>query len=531
MPARAIDRTLERRLAALVNSREPGIVQAGRRGLEREALRVTPAGRLARTPHPRALGSALTHPSITTDFSESLIELVTPTFHDNASLQEFLLGLHAFVVRHLDGELLWASSMPCEIAGQDEIPIARYGSSHAGQFKHIYRRGLKNRYGAMMQAIAGVHFNYSFPNSFWPAYADLCQSHDHGADFISARYIDLLRNFRRHGWLLSWLFGASPALCSSFLPGQRATGLQQGAAGTLLAPCGTSLRMSDLGYRNRDQSAVTVSVNALSEYLRDLRHAVNTPHAAFAKIGVKVDGEYRQLNANILQIENEYYSSIRPKRVPRAGEHMSQALSRRGVEYIEVRALDLNPYEPTGVSLRELHLVEAFLLLLLLQDSPPLDSSEQEALDRNFLAVARDGREPGLVLERNGRRTELVGWAAELLEGLQATCELLDGTHPERPYSGALNSLGGPGAAAENGPAARWLREMRENRSGFADLALSYSRQHRDTLAAYSLSDAVRQRLEAQAIESLEQQSRREAADTGSFDDYLRNFFESQFTE
>jgi glutamate--cysteine ligase len=527
MPAPAIDRVLERHLAAMVNSRERGLVSGGRRGLERESLRVTPDGQLARTPHPKVLGSALTHPSITTDFSESLIELVTPTFFGNAELQDFLTELHAFVIQNLGGEWLWPSSMPVELAGEDEIPIARYGSSHTGQFKHVYRRGLKLRYGGMMQAIAGVHYNYSFPKDFWPVYADISESRDAGADFISAKYFDLLRNFRRHGWLLLWLFGASPAFCSSFLQGRSDDALKTLGKDTLYAPWGTSLRMSDLGYRNRNQSVAPVSVNALSEYLRDVQHAVHTPHPPFAALGVKVGDEWRQLNANILQIENEYYSSVRPKRVPRAGEHMSEALARRGVEYVEVRVLDANPYEPTGVCVRELQLVEALLLLLLLQDSPPLDTSEQEALDRNYLAVARRGREPGVMLERNGRKVPLVDWAQQLLEGMEATCELLDGTHPDKPYTAALRAQGSMKDAEGTGPAVRWLREMRERDCGFAELGRSYSKAHHDTLEAYTISPDALERLERTAIESLEKQSKIESSDKGTFDEYVARYFAS----
>ena len=213
-----MDRVFERRLAALVNSRERGAALAGgRRGLEREGLRVTPAGRISGRAHPPELGSALCNPHITTDYSESLLELVTPTFDDNAKLAQYLGDLHHFVVRQLDEELLWAASMPGEIAGEAEVPIARYGRSHRGRFKEVYRRGLQTRYGGLMQAIAGAHFNYSFPERFWPLWAELLEARHCDAGFISARYFDLLRNYRRYGWLALYLFGGSPALCSSFV--------------------------------------------------------------------------------------------------------------------------------------------------------------------------------------------------------------------------------------------------------------------------------------------------------------------------
>ncbi|MBS0389204.1 MAG: glutamate--cysteine ligase, partial [Proteobacteria bacterium] len=362
MARAAIDREFERRLAALVNSRERGAALAGgRRGLEREGLRVTPAGRVSSRPHPPALGSALCNPHITTDYSEALLELVTPTFTDNAALAQYLGDLHHFVARQLGDELLWAGSMPGEIAGEAEVPIARYGSSHRGHFKEVYRRGLQTRYGGLMQAIAGAHFNFSFPERFWPLWAEALEQSAAGSEFVSASYFDLVRNYRRHGWLALYLFGVSPALCESFVPKPHDAALQPLGPGTLHLPHATSLRMSDLGYRNRNQSAVNVSVNSLDDYLRDLRRATHTVHPPFAALGVRVDGEYRQLNANILQIENEYYSNIRPKRAPRAGESTLRALARGGVEYVEVRALDICIFEPTGVCMDEMHFMEAFL--------------------------------------------------------------------------------------------------------------------------------------------------------------------------
>jgi glutamate--cysteine ligase len=287
---------------------------------------------------------------------------VTPTFEDSDALCSYLDDLHRFVYRHVGEELLWGASV-CAVAGEDDLPIARYGRSHAGLFKTVYRRGLRTRYGGVMQAIAGVHFNYSFPVAFWPLYADVLESRDSGSAFVSARYFDLLRNFRRYGWLVSWLFGASPALDTSFLGGRGASGLEPLDPHTLAGRAATSLRMSTIGYRNRTGNAadVEVSVNGLPQYLADLQHAMRTPHAPFAALGVCVDGEYRQINANLLQIENEYYSPIRRKRAPHRARGTAHALARAGVEYVEVRALDVDPAFASGVSPVTLRLLEALL--------------------------------------------------------------------------------------------------------------------------------------------------------------------------
>ena len=169
-----IDRVFERRLSSLVNCGAPRILQGGRKGVEKESLRVLASGKLAHTSHPRALGSALTHEHITTDYSEALIELVTPAFTHSWELLQYLLDLHQFVYRHLGEELLWATSMPCAIQQDEDIPLAQYGRSHIGRMKTVYRNGLGLRYGRMMQAISGVHFNYSFPLPFWEAWAAAC---------------------------------------------------------------------------------------------------------------------------------------------------------------------------------------------------------------------------------------------------------------------------------------------------------------------------------------------------------------------
>ena len=520
----AIDTLFERRLSSLVNSGQPEVLQGGRRGVEKESLRVTPQGHLARTGHPRALGSALASEHITTDYSEALIELVTPTFTTAWELLQYLLDLHQFVYRHLDEELLWATSMPCRIGSDDEIPLAQYGQSHVGRMKTVYRNGLGLRYGRMMQAISGVHYNYSFPQGFWPAYADIVRSRDHGQDFVSRRYFDLLRNYRRHGWLVLYLFGVSPVVCKSFLRG-REHHLQDLAPGTAYEPYATSLRMSDIGYSNRNQSGLTVSVNSLEEYVRDLSRATSTPHPPYAALGVKRDGEYRQLNANILQIENEYYSFIRPKRVASSGERPTHALRRAGVEYVEVRALDVSAFDPVGVNQNKLRFLEAFLALCLLKDSPPIADAEQRSLDQNHLTVARRGREPGLALWRDGHGVPMRQWARELLDSMRGICEILDRGDPAGPYGLALEIQAAKIEDVARTPSARMMTELAATGESFSDLALRMSALHkRYFLDLYPPNEARLREFTREAEESLVQQRAIEAADRGTFDQYLAHY-------
>ena len=523
--SRGIDRVFERSLAGLVNSREPQVLVGGRKGVEKESLRVLGNGRLAQSPHPQALGSALTNALITTDYSEALIELVTPTFKESWELLQYLCDLHQFVYRHLGEELLWATSMPSNISSDAEIPIARYGRSNIGRMKEVYRLGLGHRYGRMMQAISGVHFNYSFPMHLWPVLAEVKQRDDAGSGFQSEQYFALLRNYRRYGWLILYLFGNSPCVSDAFVAGSEHS-LTRFTTDTWYEPYATSLRMSDLGYRNKQQAGVHISVNSLDEYVRDLSRLITVPHPPYQKIGVKVDGEYRQLNANLLQLENEYYSFIRPKRVVRSGERPTQALKRGGVEYVEVRALDVSAFDPVGVNQHKLRFLEAFMALCLLKDSPYIEGETDDVLDANHLIVAHRGREPGLKLNRDGRMTPLRDWAMELLDSMLGICELLDQGNRSRPYTSALETQCAKILDPSLTPSARTVLELQNSGQSFADFALQMSTAYKSYfLELHAPNEPRLEEFRSEAAQSLRQQQQIEAADKVDFDTYLAAYF------
>jgi glutamate--cysteine ligase len=224
----------------------------------------------------------------------------------------------------------------------------------------------------------------------------------------------------------------------------------------------------------------------------------------------------------VLQIENEYYSSMRPKRVPQPGELTGHALARGGVQYVELRSLDLDAATPESVSAEQLDFLEAFLLLLLLKDSPPIDNSEQEVLDHNHLLIARAGRDPALRLGRRGRPVAVGAWAAELLDEMTGVCELLDAGKPARPFGATLQSQRDKLAQPLLLPAARQLREMQEHGESFAQLALRHSKTHQAQALAVPPEPQLQAELAQQAAESLEMQARKDAGVSGSFDDYLR---------
>lgn len=518
------------RLAWLQDPAVRQLLQGRLVGLEKETLRMGPDGVIAQTPHPAALGSALTHPWITTDYSEALLELITPPLPGPEAALTFLTEVHQFVYRHLETDVPWAASMPCVVAGESSIPIGVYGSSHQGRMKHIYRCGLAWRYGRIMQVIAGIHFNFSLPDAFWEAWRQREQDEASLPDCRSAAYFGLIRNLQRHGWLILYLFGASPAVCKSFLDGKD-TPLAAWDDHTCYGPYATSLRMSNIGYTNRSEkkTGVNVCYNSLEEYCASLSQAVQTPWPPYERIGVKVDGEYRQLNANILQIENEYYTTMRPKQPPRGQEKPVTALRRRGVAYVELRSLDLNLLEPLGMTLPQLRFLEAFLLFCLLWESPPLDAEERRMIDDNQMAVALNGRDPTLTLQQPDAVPLLRVWAEAIVDAMQPICAALDAAAGAgQTYQAALAEQRTVLADPERTPSARVLAEMRVSGENFFRYARRWSEQHRQTICAQPLPEERLRLFQAAAEQSQREQAALEAADVAagvSFDRFLQDYF------
>ena len=522
---RRLIKTAQQRLAQLTVSRADGFLSGGLTGLEKESLRIDPDGAISQRPHPRGLGSALTHPHITTDFSEALIELITPPLGDIHATLGFLHDLHVFVFEHLEAEeRLWAASMPCRVEGDGSVPIARYGSSNVGMMKHVYRVGLSHRYGRIMQAIAGVHFNYSLPRAIWRPLKEIEGDASSMPDFVSGRYFALIRNFQRMGWILPCLFGTSPALCRSFLGAGRDR-FDHFDEGTRYLPHATSLRMSDIGYKNKSQAGLEISYDGLDRYVESLARAIETPSPEFERFGVHEGGEYRQLNCNVLQIENEYYSFVRPKQVARSGEKPTVALRRRGVEYVEIRALDVSPFAPLGIDETQLRFLEALLILCLLTDSPPIDASEAQKIDANQELVARRGRDPHLVLHRREREQRLCDWAAEILDSLHGICECLDAVRADHSYRRALDEQLDAIRHPEGLPSARVLDEMRGRRESFFEFGMRKSDEHAATWKAERQSVERQKEFTATSEASLRDQARTEAADRIGFAEYLRAYF------
>ncbi|NDP64505.1 glutamate--cysteine ligase [Polaromonas sp.] len=504
------DAILQERLKALT----PQQLQGMRRGIEKESLRAQSSGALALTPHPAALGSALTHPSITTDFSESQVELVTSAHASPEAALEELTQLHQFTYRALQGncegsadEMLWVSSMPCGLPTDETIPIARFGSSNVGRAKSVYRVGLSHRYGRRMQTISGIHYNWSLPG------------------VTSEQYFALIRNFRRHAFLLLYLFGASPAVCSTFVAGRQHE-LQKLTDTTMYMPHGTSLRMGRLGYQSDAQASLAVSYNSLEGYAASLQDALSRPYPAYEKVGIRnPGGDYNQLATTLLQIENEFYGTIRPKRVIRPGERPLHALRERGVEYIEVRLMDLDPFEPVGINAQTMRFIDVFLLHCLLSDSPPDTPAEIAELKHNQDQTAGHGREPGVKLKRQGGEVSLVAWGAEILAGCAPIAAALDVEHGGTPYRDALAAASIGLADADTLPSARVLAAMAQGfDNSFVQFARAQSLKTQAALQSLPLSNGQMTRFNDLSGQSVEAQKAIEAGDSMPFEDYRQQY-------
>lgn len=494
---------LKARLQALPAAALKGM----RRGIEKESLRSRPDGALAATPHPPALGSALTHPHITTDYSESQLELITGAHADIDACLDELTQIHQFVYRSIGDEMLWVGSMPCGLPADETIPIGVYGTSNVARAKSVYRMGLGHRYGRRMQTISGIHYNWSLPG------------------LSNEDYFGLIRNFRRHSFLLLYLFGASPAVCDSFVAG-REHGLQTLQGHTLYLPHATSLRMGRLGYQSDAQASLAVSYNSLQSYGASLQQALTEPYPPYEAIGIRnIGGEYNQLATSLLQIENEFYGTIRPKRVIFPGERPLHALRERGVEYVEVRCMDLDPFVPVGIEAPTMRFIDLFLLHCLLSDSPDDTPQEIAALGRNQQRVAARGREPGLKLERGGEELRLVEWGTQVVDEMELLANAMDVAVGGRRYRDAWGAAARLLAQPEQLPSARVLGTMTKDFDrSYVRFTRAQSVQARNLLLGLPWSEAQQQRFEAMARDSVLEQRRIEAADTMPFEIYRQEY-------
>jgi glutamate--cysteine ligase len=287
--------------------------------------------------------------------------------------------------------------------------------------------------------------------------------------------------------------------------------------------------MGDIGYQNQQEqgTGMKASYDSLDSYVRSLTWAIETPCPEYEKIGVKVGERYEQLNANVLQIENEYYSSVRPKQITEWMERPTLALRRRGVRYVELRSPDINIFEPVGISGEQLRFLETLMLYCLVLDSPRIGAQERREIDENQVLTAHRGREPGLMLSRQRAGVSLSTWASETLDDMIVVAEVLDGA-ARGPHVQSVERQREKVADPEATPSARILATMREQGEGFFAFARRCTEAHRETLKHREIDPAREAMLDRLADESIKQQSDIEAADDRSFDDFLADYLEQR---
>ncbi len=514
------------RIEVLIKTDIKRCLSSIRRGIEKESLRTNRNGFIAESAHPSELGSPLTHKNITTDFSEALIELVTDCHECTSEVMQQLNDLHKITYASIQNELLWPNSMPCMLPKESKINIGNYGSSNIGMMKQIYRRGLSNRYGSYMQTISGIHYNFSLPDIF---FSELQKTEAGTRDlqsFKSDCYFGLIRNFHRMSWFLLYFLGASPVVSKNFLKSEnhRLIPMRENAD-SFFTPNATSLRMGDLGYKSQAQDSLEIRYDSIETYISDLRSALALKYSDYEKIGVRgIDGEYKQLNTNLLQIENEFYSTIRPKRTTELGETPTQALENHGVEYVEIRCIDVNPFLPCGIDENTVHLLDIFLTYCLLSTSPPINDGEKQEIPSNYLKTVYDGRDPSLMLSISGKDLNLRDLAKTLINDMTPIAECLDIANKNTAYSSALITCE---QKLENDsllPAAKIISKIRDTGKSFQEITLKSAQDYSEHFAAMTMDQDLIGHYSNAALESIKKQNTLEQSDTLSFEEFVKLF-------
>ena len=403
------------------------------RGIEKESLRVTKDGHISKTGHPETLGSSYTNPSITTDFAESLIEVVTPTYTTVDELYEKLTTIHFFINKNLkNGEMLWPLSMPPKIEDESDINIATYGKSNMAKLKHVYRKGLAIRYGKTMQCVSGIHYNFSVSDKTLKQLGYSSQNEKNKA------YLNLIRNFKRLFWFVLIEFGNSPVVNKSFVAG-RANDLDLLNETDLFKPYATSLRMSDIGYQSKAQKNLNFKYNDLDGFLSELRSAIMNPYPEFEDLGLKdINNEFQQISSGILQIENELYDCIRPKRAGKSGQRPYQLLKEQGIQYVEVRGIDLNPDEVVGISKEHIRILDLVLIYCLITPSRKMTDKEKIAIEQQDINVIKSGRNPNLKVLFKNNELSISAARKELVKDL----EQLASRFNDQDFMDAVKNIG-----------------------------------------------------------------------------------------
>ena len=491
-------------------------IKFSQRGIEKENLRSSNRSISLRA-HPKAYGSSLTNSRITTDFSEALIELVTGPNKDLNNCLKELEDIVYFCLKNTD-EDFWPASIPMSIEDEATIPIADYGNSNSGRLKKLYRVGLSHRYGSMMQTVSGIHYNFSFDDRLFEQWAK--KEGEKLREFKDKKYLSLVRNFRRNAWLITYLFGCSPIVPKAFAQG-REHSLKELNTNDLFLENATCLRMGELGYISKSQDNLNIAYNNLEEYLADLKKALTTDHPRYKTLGTKVGDEYIQLNTAIIQIENEYYSSIRPKRLVGSGERPINALREKGIEYVEIRALDNNIYDPFGISDETAIFLESFLFYCLISEDQPCDADEISKIHNNWGNVVLSGRDEDLELQLKEGSVLLRDKAAEILDAMTNFESRIGDQEYRNVFKRSLKSQRQKISDSNMTPSGKLLQEITASGLTWDEYTNQIAKSHKEEILK---SKREVHYLEEQAKESLEEFTIKEAQKEKDFDSFLAEY-------
>jgi glutamate--cysteine ligase len=471
-------RSLGEALSLLADKGDINLPNSISRGIEKESLRVSKDNTISSADHPASLGSALTNKYITTDFSEALLELITPTHSSVENALNNLNEICKFVVTETP-ETIWPSSIPCKIENENSIRLADYGTSNAGLLKTLYRSGLSYRYGSMMQTVSGIHYNFSFSDEFFES----LRGNEDLQSFKNKSYLSLIRNFRRNAWMILYLFGSSPVVPKTFIT-DRKNFLQELNQDDLFLEYATCLRMSELGYMSKAQDNLHIAYNDINEYLKDLKNALTKEHKRYGEVGTIKDGKRIQINTSIIQIENEYYSSIRPKRVTPTGERPINVLRNEGIDYVEIRALDNNSFLPTGIDEDTSYFLEAYLIGCFFGEDKKSTENEIKELLMNWGNVVKEGRNPNLKLLKNKEKVSIKDSGMAVIDSLRNIFEQMPPEMNEyvKKVFKSLDQQEKKFNNASLTPSGKIVTDLRNNNKTWEELNLELAKQHSDSL-------------------------------------------------
>ena len=370
------------KIKKLFSSKE---ILSGNFGIERETLRLDQNGYLAKSDHPEEFGDKAHNPYITTDFSESQIEVITPALQDVKEAYDFTRALYDIVAMEIGDEYLWPESMPCIIPDDKDIPVAKF-ADHSKESQE-YREKLLLKYGGKKQLISGIHYNFSFDESIIEKLYEDSEKKLSYKEFKNSIYLKVARNYLRYRWLIVYLFGASPVVHESFIDGCKCP-LKEINHNEYSSLGAISHRNGKCGYKNKVD--LFPSYNSVNEYLES------------------IDGYIKD---ELIENHKELYSQVRLK--PSDTKNFKESLLNDGIKYLEYRTIDINPFEKGGISLDDLRFLQVFNIYLLSKEESEFENWQEEALENQQL-IAVNGID-NIELKQDGKCINRIDFGLEIL--------------------------------------------------------------------------------------------------------------------